>query len=82
MDGGRNTSNNPTEPFNPRLSSNFNLNYTQPLLRNFSIDSTREQLRLGQKQQACSAYSQVDTQFPKATEARKRAQAELKRAGC
>src|SRR5438552_7882875 len=38
--------------------------------------------QLGQKQQACSAYSQVDTQFPKATEARKRAQAVLKRAGC
>jgi tol-pal system protein YbgF len=38
--------------------------------------------RLGQKQQACAAYAQVDTQFPKATEARKRAQAEMKRAGC
>jgi tol-pal system protein YbgF len=38
--------------------------------------------RLGQKQQACAAYSQVDDQFPKATEARKRAQSELKRAGC
>ncbi|MFL5260473.1 MAG: tol-pal system protein YbgF [Hyphomicrobiales bacterium] len=38
--------------------------------------------RLGQKQQACAAYSQVDTQFPKATEARKRAQSEMKRAGC
>jgi TolA-binding protein len=38
--------------------------------------------RLGQKQQACSAYEQVDSQFPKATEARKRAQSELKRAGC
>jgi tol-pal system protein YbgF len=38
--------------------------------------------RLGQKQQACAAYSQLDDQFPKATEARKRAQTELKRAGC
>jgi tol-pal system protein YbgF len=38
--------------------------------------------RLGQKQQACSAYSQVDSEFPKATEARKRAQSEAKRAGC
>jgi len=38
--------------------------------------------RLGQKQQACAAYGQVDTQFPKATEARKRAQSEAKRAGC
>jgi tol-pal system protein YbgF len=38
--------------------------------------------RLGQKQQSCSAYSQVDAEFPKATEARKRAQSEAKRAGC
>ena len=38
--------------------------------------------RLGQHQQACAAYSQVDDQFPKATEAKKRAQAESKRAGC
>ena len=40
-----------TDPFNPRLSSNFNLNYTQPLLRDFTIDSTRQQLLIGQKQQ-------------------------------
>jgi outer membrane protein TolC len=51
IDGSRNTTSDPTDPFNPRLSSNFNLNYTQPLLRNFSIDSTRQQLLLGQKQQ-------------------------------
>lgn len=38
--------------------------------------------RLGQRQQACAAYSQVGEQFPKATEAKKRAQAEIKRAGC
>ncbi len=38
--------------------------------------------RLGQKQQACAAYTQIDSQFPKATEARKRAQSEIKRAGC
>ncbi|CAN5420433.1 tol-pal system protein YbgF [soil metagenome] len=38
--------------------------------------------RLGQRQQACAAYSQVGDQFPKATEAKKRAQAESKRAGC
>ncbi len=50
MDGGRNTTNSPTDQFNPRLSSNLNFNYTQPLLRNFSIDSTRQQLLSGQKQ--------------------------------
>jgi tol-pal system protein YbgF len=38
--------------------------------------------RLGQRQQACAAYSQVGEQFPKATEAKKRAQVESKRAGC
>jgi tol-pal system protein YbgF len=36
--------------------------------------------RLGQKEQACAAYSAVGEKFPKATEARKRAQNELK--GC
>ena len=38
--------------------------------------------RLGQKEQACAAYMQVGSQFPKAAEARKRAQSEIKRAGC
>jgi outer membrane protein len=51
IDGARNTTSDPTDPFNPRLSSNFNFNFTQPLLRDFSIDSTRQQLMLGQKQQ-------------------------------
>jgi outer membrane protein TolC len=51
IDGSRNTTSDPTDPFNPRLSSNFNFNFTQPLLRNFTIDSTRQQLLVGQKQQ-------------------------------
>ena len=51
LDGSRNTTSDPTDPFNPRLSSNFNFNFTQPLLRNFTIDSTRQQLLIGQKQQ-------------------------------
>ena len=38
--------------------------------------------RLGQAQQACAAYSAVSAEYPKAVEARKRAQAEAKRAGC
>jgi tol-pal system protein YbgF len=38
--------------------------------------------RLGQKEQACAAYMQVGSQFPKSVEARKRAQSEIKRAGC
>jgi outer membrane protein len=51
LDGSRNSTNDPTDPFNPRLSSNFNFNFTQPLLRNFTMDQTRQQLLLGQKQQ-------------------------------
>jgi outer membrane protein TolC len=50
LDGSRNTTSDPTDPFNPRLSSNFNFNFTQPLLKNFTIDPTRQQLLLGQKQ--------------------------------
>jgi tol-pal system protein YbgF len=38
--------------------------------------------RLGQKQQACAAYGAVSGEYPKAVEAKKRAQAEAKRAGC
>jgi outer membrane protein len=51
LDGARNTTSDPTDPFNPRLSSNFNFNFTQPLLRNLTIDQTRQQLLIGQKQQ-------------------------------
>jgi outer membrane protein TolC len=50
LDGGRNTTNNPADPFSPRLTSNFNLSFTQPLLQNFNIDSTRQQLLVGEKQ--------------------------------
>jgi outer membrane protein TolC len=50
LDGSRNTTSDPTDPFNPRLSSNFNFNFTQPLLKNFSMDPTRQQLLLGMKQ--------------------------------
>ncbi len=51
LDGARNSTSDPTDPFNPRLSSNFNFNFTQPLLRNFTIDQTRQQLLVGLKQQ-------------------------------
>ena len=50
LDGARNTTSDPSDPFNPRLSSSFSFNYTQPLLRNFTIDPTRQQLALGEKQ--------------------------------
>lgn len=38
--------------------------------------------RLGQSDQACAAYAAVSAEYPKAVDARKRAQAEAKRAGC
>jgi outer membrane protein len=34
--------------FNPAFNTNFALNYTQPLLRNFVIDNTRQQLKITQ----------------------------------
>ena len=38
--------------------------------------------KLGQKEQGCAALGSVGSEFPKAVEANKRAQAEFKRAGC
>ena len=38
--------------------------------------------RLGQAQQACAAFASVDANYPKAVDARRRAQAEAKRASC
>jgi outer membrane protein TolC len=37
--------------YNPQLGSNFNASYTQPLLRDFRIDSFRQQLLLSKKQE-------------------------------
>jgi len=50
FDGSRATSNQLTAPFNPSLGSNLNASYTQPLLRNFKIDTIRQQLALSQAQ--------------------------------
>jgi tol-pal system protein YbgF len=38
--------------------------------------------KLDQRDQACAALASVSTEFPRAVEAKKRAEAELKRAGC
>jgi tol-pal system protein YbgF len=38
--------------------------------------------KMGQKSQACAALGNVSSEFPKAVEAKKRAQTEFKRAGC
>jgi len=43
------TTNDPANTFNPRLQSNLALNFTQPLLRNRSIDQIREQVASSRK---------------------------------
>ena len=42
--GRRSTTTSPFTYFNPQLQSNLSLNYTQPLVRNFGIDSFRHQI--------------------------------------
>ena len=42
--GGRSTSTNVFNQYNPYLQSNLSLNYTQPLVRDFGIDGFRQQI--------------------------------------
>jgi len=51
LDASRLTTNNPTNPFNPQLDSSLAASYTQPLLRNFRIDGSRQNLLRSQKNQ-------------------------------
>ncbi len=51
---GRNTTNNQFSTFNPQLNSSLSATYTQPLLRNFRIDGTRQQLLVSQKNKEIS----------------------------
>jgi outer membrane protein len=46
LNNGRNRSNSNTALFNPAFTSIWSGIYTQPLLRNFRIDSTRQQLQV------------------------------------
>ncbi|PYR55256.1 MAG: hypothetical protein DMF85_20070 [Acidobacteria bacterium] len=50
-DGSRATSDAPHTSFRPQLGSDLSAIYTQPLLRNFKIDSFREQLLLSRNSQ-------------------------------
>jgi outer membrane protein TolC len=50
FDGSRATSNAARTLFSPQLGSDFNLTYTQPLLRNFKIDAARQNLLLSHNQ--------------------------------
>ena len=51
---GRTTTNNVFTSFDPQLTASVSANYTQPLLRNFKIDGTRQQLLLSQKNREIS----------------------------
>lgn len=51
---GRTTTNNVFTSFDPQLNSSVNATYTQPLLRNFKIDGTRQQLLVSQKNKEIS----------------------------
>ena len=44
--GRRSTTTNVFTSFNPLLQTNLNLNYTQPLVRNFGIDAFRQQIAI------------------------------------
>jgi outer membrane protein len=44
LNNTRGTTTSPTSLFNPLYTPNWSATYTQPVLRNFKIDSTREQL--------------------------------------
>ena len=54
LNSGRLTSNNIFSSFNPQLSSSVAFSYTQPLLRNFTIDSTRQTVLVTQKNREIS----------------------------
>jgi outer membrane protein TolC len=51
---GRVATNNIFSSFNPQLNSSISLNYTQPLLRNFTIDATRQQVLVSRKNREIS----------------------------
>jgi outer membrane protein TolC len=58
---GRATTNNPFSQFNPQFNSTFAANYSQPLLRNFKIDSARQQYLVSRKNREISDVQLVQT---------------------
>lgn len=54
FNNGRTTTNNIFTNFDPQLTANIQAVYTQPLLRNFKIDGTRQQLLVSQKNKEIS----------------------------
>lgn len=53
-DSARSTTTNLFSNFSPQLRSSLALSYSQPLLRNFNIDSIRQQLQLSRKNREIS----------------------------
>ena len=53
-DNSRNSNNSSFSGYNPALGSTLTLSYAQPLLRNFKIDSARQQLLVSQKNREIS----------------------------
>jgi len=53
-DNSRSTSNNIFSNFDPTLQANLSLQYSQPLLRNRTIDASRQQLLVAQKNREIS----------------------------
>jgi outer membrane protein len=58
FDNSRSTSNSLYQTYDPQYNSSFDLRLTQPLLRNFKLDSRRYQLRVARKNREIS-----DVQF-------------------
>lgn len=58
---GRVTTNNDYSPFQPQLNSQFAANYSQPLLRNFKIDSPRQQYLVSRKNREISDVQLIET---------------------
>ncbi|MBA3269707.1 MAG: TolC family protein [Acidobacteria bacterium] len=54
FNSGRSETSNIFSTFNPQLSSSLGFNYTQPLLRNFTIDATRQQVLVSRKNREIS----------------------------
>ena len=54
FNNGRTTTNNVFTSFDPQFTSNLSLNYSQPLLRDFKIDGTRQQLLVSEKNKEIS----------------------------
>jgi outer membrane protein len=50
-DAARATTSDASSRYNPQLDSGLNASYTQPLLRNFTIDSARQQVLVSQNRQ-------------------------------